>query len=92
MFVNFSQKDPVVVALEKTFGGQHPCELCKAVQEGKQSERKQQMQQPQVKLDLLLTRNVSMLFPPPPFSVLAARPEAAPARIESPPTPPPRLA
>jgi hypothetical protein len=92
MFVNFSQTEPVIVALEKTFDGRHPCQLCKAVQAGKQSEKKQEMQKVETKLDFWLARNTAQLFPPPPFSVVSAQRESAPVRAESPPTPPPRLA
>ena len=50
MFVNFSQTAPVMVALEKTFDGRHPCKLCKVVQAGQESEKKQEMQKLETKL------------------------------------------
>src|SRR3954467_3820383 len=51
MVVSYSQTDSIGIALVKTFDGQHPCKLCKVVQAGKSSERKQDAQKPIQKLD-----------------------------------------
>lgn len=45
MFAANSQQDDLAGALEKTFGGKHPCPLCCAVETGKQKEKEQQQKQ-----------------------------------------------
>jgi len=39
MTINFSRTDALDTAIGKTFDGQHPCNLCHFVAEGKKSER-----------------------------------------------------
>lgn len=51
MVVKYSQSGSIKAALVKTFDGQHPCKLCKVVQDGKKSEKKQHAQKPAQKLD-----------------------------------------
>lgn len=41
MLVDHSQEDSLMVAIGKTFDGQHPCALCKVVDNGQDEERKQ---------------------------------------------------
>src|SRR6185503_1214165 len=41
MFVKFSQSDPLMPALVKTFDGKPPCTLCLLIATGKKSEKKQ---------------------------------------------------
>jgi hypothetical protein len=36
MFISFAREGSVIEAVEKTFDGQHACELCKKVKEGSQ--------------------------------------------------------
>lgn len=92
MVVSYSQSAPLGEALAKTFDGQHPCKLCKAVTAGKQSEKSQEFQKSSAKVDFFLDRNPVKIFPP----VLEAQREwsAAPMTVPglSPPTPPPRAA
>ena len=92
MFVNFSRTSPVIVALEKTFDGRHPCKLCKTVEEGKRSEKKQEVQKLETKFDFWIVRSSFTFFSPAPSEVFPTIVESAPTRSESPPTPPPRFA
>jgi hypothetical protein len=75
-----------------TFDGRHPCQLCKAVQSGKNSEREKQSSPPDTKLDLLCRLPGVVFLPqrtiPPPLG----RDEFSPPRTDPPPTPPPRNA
>jgi len=92
MAVRFSQTDTVAVALEKTFNGQNPCDLCKAVAEGQKNERKEAVLKLDVKLELLLQASPIVVLRPP---AAVQTPTPVPtffARTEAPPTPPPRLA
>ena len=91
MLVQYSQ-DGLPNAFTKTFDGKHPCQLCKMVQQGKQSEKKQATQNPETKLDSLLAAvDVRLPAPPPPVLILSLDAHSA-GRTESPPHPPPRLA
>ena len=92
MVVSYAQDAPFKQALEMTFDGEHPCKLCKLVQEGKQSEKEQDVQKPVTKLDLMLVEHERLLDPPvcyPLVNTLLVKPSN---RTEPPPTPPPRLA
>jgi len=40
MIVSYSQEAPLGEAVVKTFDGEHPCNLCKQIAKGKQSEKK----------------------------------------------------
>src|SRR6184192_2118682 len=89
MAVSYSQNGTLKEALVKTFDGQHPCKLCKAVQEGKKSERKQAPQKPITKLDFFcLTPSLTVKAPAfVPVSTDSAG--ATSALGEAPPKPPP---
>ena len=93
MVVNYSQHDPLIEALAKTFDGKHPCQLCKLVQNGKAQEKKQEKQKPTTKLDQFLTADQAILLRPPKLERLALTASSSScARGESPPTPPPERA
>jgi hypothetical protein len=90
MAVSYSQNASFTEALVMTFDGRHPCKLCKAVQEGKKSEKKQAPQRPVTKLDLFCPAS-SLALDAPMFSrVSAAADEPILALAKIPPKPPPR--
>jgi hypothetical protein len=80
------------VAVQRTFDGKHPCALCKALAEGKKSEKKSGT--------LVLLKKFEGLNEPASLAVFlpASRPKVKPqdvlfeARLSPPPTPPPRSA
>ncbi|MCI0539062.1 MAG: hypothetical protein L0Z50_27970 [Verrucomicrobiales bacterium] len=92
MFVTFAQVDPVKEALIKTFDGNHPCDVCKLVQEGKQTEKKQGIKKFEAKLDYWLELRDVLLFPPSPSRLATAPRDLTYCRAETPPVPPPRAA
>ena len=92
MAVNFSRTDSVSVALQKTFDGQHPCKLCKIVKAGKASEKKQDLQKLEVKIDFQLVAGSCGLFPPRPIRHFTPEAERACATGSAPLLPPPRAA
>src|SRR5262249_25647376 len=51
MVISYSHDAGWKEALKKTFDGKHPCQLCKAVAEGKKSENRQASQKSETKLD-----------------------------------------
>jgi hypothetical protein len=91
MVLKYSQNASWSNAINKTFDGQHPCQLCKIAQESKKSERGCQI--PQTKQDLL-TMSVSRWLFDPPYRFLAYSSSSSwgAPRILAPPKPPPRAA
>ena len=79
-------------AVAHTFDGKHPCRLCKAIQNSKKSERKQTPTRIEVKIDFWLAPVACLLIAPPAASHAWPHTDAFYSRVETPPTPPPRLA
>jgi hypothetical protein len=92
MAVSFAQTAPLTDALRKTFDGQHPCKLCKAVREGQKSERNDSALKVETKIDLLLTLRLAPIDPPAQYVSIPSGPASFHFRSQSPPTPPPRFA
>ena len=79
-------------AVQRSFDGKHPCALCKAVAEGKKSEKKSETVLSLKKFDGL-NQAVAILFSPPAsFSAVEARAIFLKSFVQAPPTPPPRVA
>jgi hypothetical protein len=77
-------------AFEKTFDGQHPCRLCKAISEGKKSEKKSELPVPLKKVEFVSEQPVFVFNPPQDFCLLPER-SWLPVNLSSPPpVPPPR--
>jgi hypothetical protein len=93
MVVKYSHDATITKALGKTFDGQHPCKLCKVVQQGKAAEKKQDTQKPEIKMDKFPPVDRAFTLCPPLFRpTLFSAPLPATSRIESPPIPPPERA
>jgi hypothetical protein len=91
MVIEYSKEAPFTEALAKAFDGQHPCSLCQAVQTGKKSEQKNNVRIVK-KIDFYCAVSANpriQEFLPFDYPVDAASPIR---RIDSPLTPPPRLA
>jgi hypothetical protein len=99
MLVSYSQSGSLRSAISKTFDGEHPCEMCVSISEGRQKEHQQEKQKlPWVKPDKapeLFCDAQRVQAPLPPGS---STPEVGyvPNRHDdfqcSPPKPPPRAA
>ena len=89
MIAENARGETLVVAIEKTFDGAHPCSLCRVVKDGREQERKQEVAKLILKLDAVLS--AASLLPSPVVTDWSYRPFAlvALARTNSPPTPPP---
>ena len=89
MIANYARGEALVVALEKTFDGAHPCGLCKVVKSGREQEQKEQDQKLIVKLDAVLATTLALRAPQASdWKYLVFVPVIA-ARNLAPPTPPP---
>jgi hypothetical protein len=92
MAVQFARTDPLDVALEKTFGGSHPCGLCKTVEAGRKSEQKRPVLKAEAKLEFCFNRQAVTVQAPPLEAQSILDLDSFPvSRTEAPPTPPPRL-
>ncbi len=92
MTVSYAKDAPLAVAISKALDGQHPCGICKFVQEGKKTEQKGEFPQLEAKLDLVFQGHRLELDSP----VMAPLRYGMAAdwfvRTKSPPSPPPRRA
>jgi hypothetical protein len=91
MIIDYSKRAPLCQAITQTFDGAHPCSLCHAVNAGKNSEKKSDLQSPATKIDMIcVSRNASSIRPFISFEY-AMRDFSSSSIRRSPPVPPPRL-
>jgi hypothetical protein len=79
-------------AIQRTFDGKHPCPLCKAVAQGRKSEKKSETLVPIGKFEGISAPVALVLSPPAPFPAIEARHPVFKTLPHAPPTPPPRAA
>ena len=91
MTIDYSQKDPFLVALQKTFDGKHPCQLCQLISKETKTEKKKEYRSILVKLEFLPHAQEAALKPTP-FPMVTTAPLKVFSRSEPPPSPPPRSA
>jgi hypothetical protein len=91
MVIDYSKHAPLRHAISQTFDGAHPCSLCHAVNTGKSSEKKSDLQPAAAKIDIICAlRTISL---PPPFVRFeyVTNVFSLSERRSSPAVPPPRL-
>ncbi len=97
MMIKFSQQDSLAEAVSKTFDGEHPCPLCKAVKKGMDASSQGDSspntpagKDPEFKLTLALVRIPQFAFPQKQSHSWPTAHEVAVIRQEQPETPPPQ--
>jgi hypothetical protein len=90
MFISYSQAAPLTQAVVKTFDGQHPCNLCKQIAQGKRSESKTTYSFEVKKLEYSCAKAVFIFQAPLTFWEIESRNIAAESRAHAPPAPPPK--
>jgi hypothetical protein len=97
MLRDYSQRTgSLTAAVEQTFDGQHPCELCRQIQTAKSQQHKENPVIPGAKQDArvkAISTDPIVRPAPRPATMLAFHPAAAGCSAgwtEAPPTPPPR--
>ncbi len=90
MVVDYSKKSSLSQAVAQTFDGEHPCTMCKKIDQGREKEKKQELQQIQLKKDLLNEPRLIVLSPPRLFWFSTPPAPLLVIRGESPVPPPPR--
>ena len=92
MIIERTNADSFASAVKTTLDGEHPCEMCKRITEGKQHEQQEQKAPVNVKLDLVCElRVIAIESPSQPF-IFPWDPADGSPRAERPPVPPPRMA
>ena len=90
MLAENARTDSFQTALEKTFDGRHPCPLCRQIAQGRQSEKKSELQSTLKKLEFF-NQSVDFIINSPSRFILSAESESTAAMLpNSPPVPPPR--
>jgi hypothetical protein len=90
MIIDYSKRAPLCQAIAQTLDGAHPCSLCHAVNLGKNSEKKSDLQSPTPKIDMICVSRAASLFRPFVSFQYAARDFSFDKAGRSPPVPPPR--
>jgi hypothetical protein len=91
MLADNARVAPLSAAFEKTFDGKHPCALCKKIAEGRQSEKKSDVQTELKKLDFFNQQLAFILNSPAHFILTGRRNAHASSLSRTPPVPPPRF-
>jgi hypothetical protein len=89
MVISYAKEESLVGALEKTFSGENPCQLCHAVKEGQSEEKKQEISKALVKVDAILAGTMQLPLPVESQWCFDTPARLAAARSLAPPTPPP---
>jgi hypothetical protein len=64
MVIEHAKQQPLSLAISQTFDGNHPCSLCRAVNTGSHSEKKPDVQQSTLKIDMICAIRTVGLLPP----------------------------
>jgi len=91
MLIEHSKGASLCQAIAQTFDGAHPCSLCHAVNKGKNSEKKSDLQSPTPKMDMICVTcatRLSPLFAPFDYGTCNF---SSSEITHSPPVPPPRF-
>lgn len=90
---NLSANDSFSEAVSKTFDGEHPCPLCKAIKAAKKSEEKKEASIPTLKKFEFVSQISPLAFAAPyAFTLVGWRVESFASFSTAPPVPPPRAA
>jgi hypothetical protein len=90
MVIEYSKHAPLRAAITQTFDGAHPCSICHAVNTGKNSEKKSDLQSPTAKIDMICPPGATRLFRPFVAFEYASINFFSSELALSPPVPPPR--
>jgi hypothetical protein len=90
MLIDYSKRAPLCQAIAQTFDGAHPCSLCHVVNNGKNSEKKSDLQSLARQIDMICaSRSGHLIRPFLPFKYTVC--DFCSSQIgRSPPVPPPR--
>jgi hypothetical protein len=90
MLASNLRNDSLTQAISKTFDGEHPCCLCKAIAAAKKSEKKSEAVSPALKLEFPPVAEKFALISPAPISAFSLAEFSADSSFTKPLLPPPR--
>lgn len=91
MVISYARDGSVIEAVTKTFDGEHPCPLCKVVEEGQKQDQEKTLDGKIKKLEAALLVALASLVPPPAQPVARVMSQQKAERLAaSPPKGPPR--
>lgn len=90
MLADNLRSDSFSEAVSKTFDGEHPCCMCKAIAAAKKAEKKSEAVAPSFKMEYPPVAEKLNLFPPAQFELLPQHNFFADLFSSPPPLPPPR--
>ena len=94
MVVDYSQNDSLPVAIEKTFDGAHPCDLCKVVRAGRSADERSPLVKEilKFKMEAVVAPAVRLVPPPEAPRLFFATVLSHESIVSTVPVPPPRRA
>jgi hypothetical protein len=90
MIIEYSKHAPLRAAITQAFDGTHPCSLCHAVNTGKNSEKKPELQSPTPRIDMICAARTIPWVPSFVLFEYATSDFSSSESRSSPPVPPPR--
>jgi hypothetical protein len=90
MLANNLRSDSFSQAVSKTFDGDHPCCLCKAIAAGKKAEKESESAAPALKMEFPAFAGKILLASPARFELFPLHNTFADSHSSKPPLPPPR--
>lgn len=90
MIMTYSQANPLREAVRMTFDGQHPCTMCKAINQGRAEEKQQKKLAPLTKLPLAVIWQSPFFWFDGERQLISSSNSACPTRTEAPPKPRPK--
>jgi hypothetical protein len=90
MFASNLRTDSFSCAVSKTFDGEHPCCLCKAIAAARKEQKKSEAIASALKFEFPPVAKKAILFPPAQFDILPLKDTFAESLPAKPPVPPPR--
>jgi len=90
MLANNLRTQSVCEAVSKTFDGEHPCPLCKAIAAAKKSEKKSAAVSSTLKMEFPPAPEKFVLLSPEPISAFSLVAFSSDSTFQKPPVPPPR--
>ena len=64
MLISFAKEGSLAEAVVKTFDGEHPCPMCKAVEKGKKQDQNDSLKSPLKKIEALVVQEFTLIAPP----------------------------
>lgn len=92
MLISFSRDGSLIEAMSKTFDGEHPCPLCKAVEDGQKQDQGKSADAPKKKLEAVLVLRTVVVAPASVAMEFVPLKQQGERRTMTPPWIPPRAA